>query len=261
MRLLACLMTSLALLLVDMPTPRAQVAVDQGLMLPDRAAREPLQVAIMHFPGYSELNEDGEASGHTVTLVKKLMDEAGLSFEARILPAARIWKGLEDGSVQVWPGIVNKPGLEAYTLLTQRPLGVVGINLYYPPNSPPPQWPQGIKGKRVILITNYTYTAQLMRTLDDPALDLTFHSGSSHIGAVRMLLRGRGDYLLDYRAQVEAVAKQLNIEMPPHLTVAEQSMRLVFSRRTPGAPELVQELDLAYDRLQERGEELDITRQ
>jgi polar amino acid transport system substrate-binding protein len=261
MKLLACLMTSLALLLIDTPPLRAQAAVEQVIVPSGRATRAPLQVGIMHFPGYSELNEEGEASGRTVTLLKKLMDEAGLPFEARILPAARIWKGLEDGSVQVWPGIVNKPGLEAYTLLTQRPLGVVGINLYYPPNSPAPQWPDGIKGKRVILITNYTYTAQLMRTLDDPALDLTFHSGSSHIGAVRMLLRGRGDYLLDYRAQVEAVAKHLNIEMLPHLTVAEQSMRLVLSRRTPGATELVQQLDRAYDRLQERGEELDITRQ
>lgn len=261
MRLWACLVTSLALLIADMPSLGAQEAAAQSAVAAEKVTRDPLQVGIMHFPGYSEVNADGEASGHTVTLIKKLMDEAGLPYEVRILPAARIWKGLEDGSVQVWPGIVNKPGLEAYTLLTQRPLGVVGINLYYPPDSPAPQWPQGIKGKRVILITNYTYTAQLMRTLDDPALGLTFHSGSSHIGAVRMLLRGRGDYLLDYRAQVEAVTKQLNIEMLPHLTVAEQSMRLVVSRRTPGAAELVQQFDLAYDRLQARGEELDITRQ
>ncbi|MEH6492185.1 substrate-binding periplasmic protein [Halopseudomonas sp.] len=260
MRLLACLMTSLALLAADMPLLHAQEAA-QAEVQSQRVTRDPLQVAIMHFPGYSEVNEAGEVSGRTVTLLKKLMVEAGVPYDVRILPAARIWKGLEDGSVHVWPGIVNKPGLEAFTLLTQRPLGVVGINLYYPPGSAAPQWPQGIKGKRVILITNYTYTAQLMRTLDDPSLDLTFHSGSSHIGAVRMLLRGRGDYLLDYRAQVEAVTKQLNIEMLPHLTVAEQSMRLVVSRRTPGAAELVQQLDLAYDRLQARGEELDITRQ
>jgi len=255
MRLMACL-TTLLVLLASMTPLLAQTSVDA-----DATSEGALQIAIMDFPGYSEVGADGKASGRTVTLVEKLMREAGLPYEIRILPAARIWKGLEDGSVQAWPGIVNKPGLEAYTLLTQRPLGVVGINLYYPPGSSPPQWPQGIKGKRVILITNYTYTSQLMRTLNDPALGLTFHSGSSHIGAVRMLLRGRGDYLLDYRAQVEAVAKTLNIEMLPHLTVAEQSMRMVISRRTPDASQIVEALDLAYDRLQEKGEELDVTRQ
>lgn len=257
MRLLACLVISLALVF-----PLASSAAsEQGLARPEVAQTGVLQVAIMHFPGYSELNRSGEAVGHTVTLLGKLLRQAGLAYEVRILPAARIWKGLEDGSVQIWPGIVNKPGLEAHTLLTQRDLGVVGINLYYPPGQPAPQWPQGIKGKRLILITNYTYTAQLMRTLNDPKLDLTFHSGSSHLGAVRMLLRGRGDYLLDYRAQVESVTKALDMEMLPHLTVAEQPMRLVVSRRTPGASRVVEALDRAYDQLQAQGVDLEVTRQ
>ncbi|MEH6686056.1 MAG: transporter substrate-binding domain-containing protein [Halopseudomonas sabulinigri] len=257
MRLFACLMASLALLFSDMDALYAQESAKPAAAIQG----EVLQVAIMHFPGYSEVNENGDAVGHTVTLLEKLLQQAGLAYNIRILPAARIWNGLEDGSVQIWPGIVNKPGLEAHTLLTQRTLGMVGINLYYPPGSQPPEWPQGIKGKRVILITNYTYTAQLMRTLNDPALELTFHSGSSHIGAVRMLLRGRGDYLLDYRAQVESVAKTLDIEVLPHLTVAEQPMRLVVSRRTPDASRVVDALDLAFDQLQAQGVELDVTRQ
>ncbi|MEH6564231.1 MAG: transporter substrate-binding domain-containing protein [Halopseudomonas sp.] len=255
MRLLAGLLTSLILLLACAAVVQAQTPLEP------LSTDARLQVAIMDFPGYSEVDENGHAVGRTVTLVEKLLQQAGLAYEIRILPAARIWKGLEDGSVQIWPGIVNKPGLEAHTLLTRRTLGTVGINLYYPPGTRPPAWPQGVKGKRLILITNYTYTAQLMRTLSDPALNLTFHSGSSHLGAVRMLLRGRGDYLLDYRAQVDTVVDSLGIEALPHITVAEQSMRLVVSRRTPDATRLVQALDLAYDQLLARGVELDVTRQ
>lgn len=252
MRFVACLMTSLALLF-----PVMDLAHAQALPAPD----DVLQVAIMHFPGYSEVDASGEPAGHTVSLLEKLLHQAGLSYQIRILPAARIWKGLEDGSVQIWPGIVNKPGLEAHTMLTRRNLGVVGINLYYQPGEQAPEWPQGIQGKRVILITNYTYTAQLMRTLNDPALNLTFHTGSSHMGAVRMLLRDRGDYLLDYRVQVDSVAKALDIDALPHLTVAEQPMRLVVSRRTPNAGGVVEALDRAYDQLSAQGVELDVTRQ
>ena len=257
MRRLAYLAAALLMLFADLGAALAQQEMEPVSM----QAPGVLKVAIMNFPGYSEVDSEGNAVGRTVTLVDKLLRQAGFAYEVRILPPARIWRGLEDGSVQLWPGIVNKPGLEASTLLARRTLGVVGINLYYPPGSPRPQWPDDLQGKRVILITNYTYTSQLMRVLDDPSLDITFLLGSSHLGAVRMLLRGRGDYLLDYRAQVDSAAATLHIEPLPHLKVSEQPMRFVVSRRTPGASDVVRALDAAYDQLESQGVELDVTRQ
>lgn len=228
---------------------------------PGDAEKPLIRVGIMPFPNYSYNDENGRAAGKTVKLTQRLLEQAGYAYDIRILPPARIWRGLEDGSVHVWPGVVSKPGLESHTLLTERTLGLVGINLYARPGSALPEWPDGIKGKRVILITNYTYTKELLRTLHALQQGVTFHRGSSHAGAVDMLLRGRGDYLLDYRAQVDPVIKRLGIAPLPFVQVAEQPMRFLISRALDKSEALRDDLDRAFDELAARGVELDVTKQ
>ncbi len=234
-------------------------------VLPSRAddqARKPLvQVGLMPFPGYSFADDKGLPAGKTVKLTRLLLDQAGYPHEIRIMPPARIWRGLEDGSVHVWPGVISKPGLENHTQLTDRTLGLVGINLYAPPGSSLPDWPDGLSNKRIILITNYTYTNDLLHTLHDVKLGMRLHRGSSHAGAVNMLLRGRGDYLLDYRAQVDPIVARLGIEPLPFVTVAEQPMRFVMSRKSGFADRLKNDLDHAFDELAAQGVELDVRRQ
>lgn len=220
-----------------------------------------VRVGIMMFPGFSEMNEGGEAVGKTVTLTRMLLEQAGYRADIRIMPAARIWRGLQNGQVDLWPGILNKPDLESHTLLTGRDLGQVGINLYYRPNQPAPVLPDELAGKRLILITNYTYIKSLIETLRDPALGLEHVTSISHTGALQMLLKGRGDYLLDYRVQVEAAERELGIEPLPSVQLAEQPMRFVLSLRSGFAPQLKADLDRAFDELATRGVELDVTRQ
>ncbi|PRB84079.1 ABC transporter substrate-binding protein [Pseudomonas sp. MYb185] len=226
------------------------------------AAQQPVvQVAFLNFSGYAERDESGRVVGKGVDLTTRLLHEAGYRAELRILPAARIWLGLESGEVHVWPGMLNKPGLAEHTLQTERDLGRVGINLYHLPGTPPPRWPEDIQGKSLIMITNFTYTTALRQILSDPARDLTVHKSNSHVGAVQMLLRGRGDYLLDYRTQVSSALETLGMQALPSVGVAELPMRFVLSRQSGFAERLKTDLDAAFDRLQAQGVELDVTRQ
>lgn len=223
--------------------------------------RPEVQVAFMKFPGYAYLDESGRAVGKAVDLVDRLVSEAGYDAEIRILPAARIWLGLETGDIHIWPGVLDKPGLDEHALLTERDLGQVIINLYYLPGEPAPMWPQGLRGKSLIMITNFTYTSELKRVLADPQLQLTLLQSNSHQGALQMLLRGRGDYLLDYGAQVEPMLAEMGGTALSFIRVAEQPMRLVLSRHTGFAEQLRQDLDAAFDRLHAQGVELDVALQ
>lgn len=218
-----------------------------------------VQVTFLNFAGYSELSESGEVVGKGVDLVKLLFAEAGYPLETSILPAARIWSGLEDGSIHVWPGIFNKPDLEQHTLQNERDLGWVAIHLYYLPGTPPPRWPEDMVDKRVITITNFTYTMGLQDVLLNPQRNLTIHKSGSHLGAMQMLQRGRGDYLLDYPTQVGAALSTLGIEPLPSVQIARVPMRFIFSRHSGFAERLRDDLDLAYDRLQARGVVLDVS--
>lgn len=221
--------------------------------------RPKVKVAILEFPGFAQMNEAGELVGNTVTLSRKLITEAGYEPEFQILPTARIWRGLKSGQIDIWPGVMNKPDMDKHTLLTERDMGSINIYLYHRPDTPVPVWPDGMRGKHVIIITNFTYTHNMLKILTERVAKL--HQSASHAGAVEMLMRGRGDYLLDYRSQVDPVLQQRGIEPLPNIEVSAQPMRFVLSRRSPLAQQLREDLDAAFDRLQATGEELDVARQ
>lgn len=217
-----------------------------------------VQVGMLLFPGYSEPDEQGEPVGRSVEQTRMLLTEAGYPSDIRILPAARIWRGLESGEVHLWPGILNKPDLDAFTLITSGDLGRVGINLYYLPGQEAPVIPEDLRGKRLILITNYTYTREVLDSLRDPRWQISFDRSSSHAGALEMLLRGRGDFLLGYRAQINSLYQELDMAPLPYVRAAEQPKRLILSTQSGFAEQLRADLDSAYERLRDRGAELDV---
>lgn len=235
------------------------------MLLPMVAAADDkprVHVVFMEFKGYVERDEQtGEVVGRGVQLARQLFAEAGYAVEVGLLPPARIWQGLENGTVHVWPGMLNKPDLDDHVLIGERDLGRVGIKLYHPPGTPPPRWPEDLQDCSVITITNFTYTADIWQVLNDRSRNLTIHRSSSHEGALQMLERGRGDYLLNYRTQVDSAARKLGMEPLPGVLVAETPMRLVYSRKSGFAEQLKADVDAAFDRLQARGVELDVTRQ
>lgn len=237
------------------------VSAEQGARPPQTASKPVVDVALMDFPGYSELNAEGEIVGKTVRLITRLLEQAEYPYRMRILPAARIWRGLEDGSVDLWPGTVTRPGWESFTLQTERPLGLIGINLYYRPGEPAPAWPEGLRGKQLILMMNHIYTPQLLATVQDPSLEVGLHRSSSHVGSVKMLLRGRGDYLLHYRSQVEPVIADMGLASLPSLQIIQVPMRFVISQHSGFAEQLRSDLDRAYDELAKQGVELNVTQQ
>lgn len=215
-----------------------------------------VNVVFLNFAGYSERSESGEVVGKGVDVVRKLFQEAGYPIEISLLPAARIWRGLENGSIHAWPGIANKPGLEQHTLQTERDIGGVGIQLYYRPGEPQPRWPEDLVNKSVITITNFTYTTELRNLLNEPQRNLVIHKSGTNVGAVQMLLWERGDYLLDYRSQVGAALHDLGMTSLPSVPIIELPMRFLLSRHSGFAEQLKVDLDAAHDRLLERGEDI-----
>lgn len=217
-----------------------------------------VNLVFLGFAGYSELSPSGEVVGRGVEMVERIFAEAGYPIRKSILPAARIWRGLENGSIHAWPGIFNKPGLIEHTIQTERDLGYVGINLYYLPGRAPPVWPDDLRNGSVITITNYTYTEELRNLLADPSRNLAILRSNSHTGAVKMLRQGRGDYLLDYRSQVQSALGSLEMEPLPWVPVVELPMRLLLSRHSGFAEQLKQDLDEAFDRLKARDAQMEV---
>lgn len=154
-------------------------------------------------------------------------------------------------------GAVGRRGqarLAADTLQARRVLGHVSLNLYYPAHQPAPRVPQDLAGRRLILISGYSYWKPVTDFIQDPNLHLRLYRTGTHHAALRMLELGRGDYLLDYQAPVEAASRQALASQELY----RLPLRMIVSRHIPGAEALRDRLDQAYDQLRSDGADLSL---
>ncbi|MED5612094.1 MULTISPECIES: substrate-binding periplasmic protein [Pseudomonas] len=217
-----------------------------------------LAVGYYEFPPYIYTDDDGSTQGEGAELIRKLLRQAGYRAELRALPSARLYQGLRDGSVQLWAGAPGKPELAESTLECEHVLGQVTLNLYRLASQPAPHLPQGLAGSRVILISGYSYWRPATQLLDDPGLNLEVHRTTTHNAALQMLLRDRGDYLLDYQAPVEEARNAAGLPPLAYDTLYRLPLKLIVSRRTPDAEQLRQRLDQAFEQLSAKGEKVEL---
>lgn len=217
-----------------------------------------LSVGYYEFPPYTYTAPDGTTRGSGAEIVRRILLKAGYRAEFRSLPSARLYLGLQDGSVQLWAGAPGKAELADSTLECERVLGHVDLNLYRLPSHPSPPLPQGLAGKRVILISGYSYWKPITDLLEDPQLKLEQHRTSTHVAALQMLERGRGDYLIDYQTPVEQARRELQMAPLAFDRLYSVPTKLIVSRRAPDAEALRAQLDHAYDELKAAGYEMEL---
>ncbi|AGI22601.1 hypothetical protein H681_03595 [Pseudomonas sp. ATCC 13867] len=217
-----------------------------------------LDVGYYEFPPYTYTAPDGSTRGSGAEMVRRILLKAGYRARFRSLPSARLYLGLQDGSVQLWAGAPGKPELVGSTLECERTLGHADLNLYRLPSHDAPQLPQGLAGSRIILISGYSYWKPITDMLDDPHLKLELHRTSTHVAALQMLDRQRGDYLIDYQAPVEQARRELGMAPLAFDRLYSVPTKLIVSRRAPHAEALRAQLDRAYDELKAAGYEMEL---
>ncbi|QKE62002.1 transporter substrate-binding domain-containing protein [Aquipseudomonas campi] len=215
-------------------------------------------VGYYEFPPYSWTDENGQPRGSVLTLTERLLRHAGYRGVYRSFPGARLYAGLQDGSVQLWPGAGGKTELRGHTLEARNHFGGITLALYYRKDTPKPKIPEDLVGRGIILISGYTYWKAVNDLLDDPSLNLTTHRTSTHQAALEMLQRQRGDFLIDYQQPVEQVLKSMGAEPLPFTVLQSLQLRFVASRHAEGSATLLNALDRAYDELLAAGADLNV---
>jgi len=213
-------------------------------------------VGLLEFPPYSYSDAAGRPQGSVLDLSKRLLRQAGYQGKFRILPGARLYAGLRDGSVQLWPGAPGKAELQGHVLEGRIVLVEDDLALYFRPDTRLPRLPQDLAGRTIILISGFGYWKPYSDWLSDPTLNLRISRPHSHNAALEMLLRHRGDFLLDYHGPVEQARQRLGLAELPHLLLYHLTAKMIVSKRAPGAEALRDALDRAYEELQAQGEDL-----
>jgi len=212
--------------------------------------RAPVRFAYLEFPPFSYTDDQGKANGEIIDIIRQLLQQAGYPAEFRSLPGARLYNGLVDGNVQMSAGAPGVPQLQGHILESRHQLSTVDINLYHRPDTAPPALPEGLRGKRLLLINGYAYRPPISDWLTDPSLDLQLSRSSSHQAALAMLMRQRGDFLIDYSKPIEQALQDADLPELPYITLRHLPITLQISKAMPGAEQLRDDLDRAYEHLQ-----------
>lgn len=217
-----------------------------------------VQVGFYEFPPYSYSDSQGRPQGAILKLSERLLEHAGYRAQVRSYPSARLYNGLEEGTVHVWPGAAGKVALREHTLESRTTLGEIVLNLYFRRDTLMPRLPEDLKGRGVIVINGYTYWQGINQILADPALAIQQHRTGTHTAALEMLQRRRGDFLLDYQTPVDQARTRLGMSELPYIELQRIPTRWIVSRHAPGAEALRDALDRAYAELQAAGEDLSL---
>jgi polar amino acid transport system substrate-binding protein len=208
-----------------------------------------LRAAFLHFPPMAYVDDNGEPAGKVIELTNRVAAESGLKITWVSYPIRRIYKGLEDGDIDIWPGSQSVPALRDFTLETPS----IGIDINLCALSlqatPAVTDPQALSSSQLVLIRGYTYRTQLDSIFANAARRPIV--APDHTAAIALLEKGRGDYLISYDHPIElALQQQPQINAKCDM-LDSWPLVYVVSSRLPDAPEVVATLTNSYRRLTE----------
>lgn len=214
--------------------------------------RPVLRVAYAEFPPIEYRNAEGEADGLFIDLTRKVAEEAGYTPEFIYLPVSRIYLYLQNGNIDVWPGLTGVPSLKNSVLESWVSPLPVQLSAWYVEGTPPLNHLEELRNKVLIVIGGYTYGG-LLESLK-AADDIEITEAPNHRSGIDMLKRNRGDYLLDYRQPVLEILTHPSDRVLRDSEVRTRNGAWIFSLAHPKAAILRDQFDDAYLRLAERGE-------
>ncbi|MCR6633180.1 MAG: transporter substrate-binding domain-containing protein [Magnetospirillum sp.] len=201
------------------------------------AAADTVKVGCVDFPPFTYEDADGRPAGRAIDLITDILTRAGLPFEIKCYPGARLMASLRDGSTHV-AMLIKHPEVVEAALYGRRVMAYMQLNAYRLPETPALGGIENTRGKSVILLRGYGYGGWV-DFFKNPANDLRLSFADSRPAALKMLSNGHGDYLMDYQAPA---AQALNGTSTPAL-LSEPLVRLetyfLVSKRAPDAARLL----------------------
>lgn len=210
--------------------------------------RPVIKVGYYDFPPITYTDKQGNAQGSFVELCRTLLNSKGYRVIFKDLPSARLYTNLISGDIDMWLGAPGKPELANHVLESTQYIGEASLALFYHPDAPAPELPSDLKDKKIILISGYSYWLPVTQWLADSALNIHTTRTSQHASAIAMLMRNRGDYLLDYLAPMHTAQQELGINglKLPYIPINSIPLAFIISRKSAQPEQLLNDLEEAY---------------
>lgn len=228
------------------------VTVALCLYFPSSVQGEPLKVGVLDFPPFYVVKSETDVSGSMAEIIRKTLDRAGIDYVLNGLPPKRLYKNLADGTTHIWMGIKGVPDYDGQVLYSNIQTEEIDVCLYTLADKPLLNSLDELKGKKVITIRGYGYGG-MIKFLEDPANNITADPTDGHELAFKKLLKGRADYLLDYKQPAEIMIKKEKLTGLKNRSLKNIKVQFIISKKAPDAENLLKKIDAAYLALKKEG--------
>ena len=209
-------------------------------------ANEPVIWGYGHFPPYLYRQENGQPFGPYADIVKSIFKHADIKFQAVLAPNRRVRKTINDGSTEfaisplsvlddlddfhISRAIVAKIDLRAYWIGDQKAITQAS----------------DLNGQSVILITSFDYSG-LRNYIENPDNKVTLAVNvEDHKRALSALSINRATYMLGYRAPVDLMQLEMNIQDLNSYPMIQNDMYLIINKSVKNSRQIMDRLEASY---------------
>jgi polar amino acid transport system substrate-binding protein len=193
------------------------------------------------------VDEGGEIRNPLLRLAASLFASAGIPWNGKSYPAARMFEYLQDGTAD-FSILVNTPALRKCCVISKNPVASTELRIYRMAGTPPVERQEDLIGKDIITILGYGYGG-LQGFIADKGNRIYNNVAMTHESAFIMLERGRADYLLEY---VGPATEILSIHPIPALRAdvfGRLYVHMVLSKAYPDAENVMVRLEAIAEKL------------
>jgi len=213
--------------------------------------QKPLLVGYINFsPLY--FTSEQKAQGILVDITKKIFTGLNLEYRELLMPTKRLFSSLKVGRIDLWCGI-KVAELQGQVLTGKVPLHHLTLNLYRSEQSLAIKNKTDLTGKKIILLLGYSY-GDWGRYIRNEANKVKFIEVKTHQDALRLLNRGRFQYLLNYQAPMNTMFENTSTAKLQWQTISSLPIMFNVSKAHPSAKLLLAKLDRKLADLIQRGE-------
>ena len=201
-----------------------------------------LSISYTEFPPFTHTSSTGKAQGYFVDLIADLLDDLNISYTFIPTPTPRIHHQLKSGELDIYLGPRGVPGLQPHIRIIPIPDPFsIQLKIWRRPDTPNRENLDALKNQRLVIINGFGYGG-LAKQLSTPGHDINIFNSGNHDKAIKMLISGRADYLLDYQRPVQIeLAKHPVIKLLSH-PVMNIPVAFMVSRRAQNSQHIYQVL-------------------
>jgi membrane-bound lytic murein transglycosylase MltF len=199
-----------------------------------------IQIAYVDVPPYAYQDANNQANGLLIDSFREIVNSIGVEAEFIYLPHRRLISFIEQGKIDLWAGQVNSQVKDDLALVSETPLFVMNLHVYWNKGAPRVESLQSLHGKKLILISSYAYGGNYSKLVKNSD---TLTYAINHEDGFEKLLAGNSQYLLAYQKISQEIIDKFQITEVDSASLATYKLYIKVSKQVNDGEELMKNIN------------------